>query len=148
MRTLCKQLDPGRGWHSGSSSTDFGAKVSNTLLIPLLASLQENLLRQMIGTNDIKATSAADGNSPSIAPLMTSGKSLINPRKGMILARYEILEMVPTMAAGNDQKITRAARPPCTANLRIIRCHQLRLIADHTTSCGETPIKRGVIWKG
>ena len=59
-----------------------------------------------------------------------------------------MLEMVPTIAAGNDQKMTKAARPPWTANFLMIRCHQLRFSADHTTSRGDTPINRGVMWKG
>ena len=71
-----------------------------------------HLLRQIIGTNDIRATNAADGNSPSIAPLINSGKYSLNLRNGSSVDKYVTLEMTPTIAAGNDQNMTRAARPP------------------------------------
>lgn len=59
-----------------------------------------------------------------------------------------MLEMAPTMAAGSDQNTTNAAMPPLTRNFRTIRCHQLRFKADQTTSFGEIPMNRGVMWSG
>lgn len=102
----------------------------------------------MIGTKDISITSAADGNSPAITPFIVSGSKSIQCRNGTMSVRYVIFEIVPTRADGIDQKMTSAAIPPLTANFRTMRCHQLRFNADQTTSVGEIPMKRGVIWSG
>lgn len=141
VSALCEQLNSCLGWNSSSPSAYYVEVSKGSTNKANLV----NILRHMIGTNDINAARAAAGRRPSIAPLMKSGKSRMKPRKGISVQMYVMFEIAPTIAAGNDQKMTIAARNPWIANLLTILCHQLRFSADHTTSLGETPIKRGVM---
>ena len=66
----------------------------------------------MIGTSDIRSIRANDGNKPAMTPNIIEGRSLINFRKGIRLVKYVTLEIIPTIAAGNDQNIIITAMPP------------------------------------
>ncbi len=60
--------------------------VSNVLLFLLDFSLGD-IQRQMIGTNDMRRTRAADGSSPAITPFSDEGSLSMKPRKGRRLVR-------------------------------------------------------------
>jgi hypothetical protein len=73
---------------------------------------------------DIKSDSATAGKSPEINPTTTLGRSSIHPRKVTFVVRNLTFDIIPTIAAGRDQKMTIRAIKAVTMNCRRIFSHQ------------------------